>query len=165
MARRPPTPPPPVDMPNLARTIEMMATALQQQSATMAQQYQAALHQQPHTFSLEDFLRHNPPKFNGKVNPYEADQWVRDIERIFEVTQCLEERKLSYVIYMLIEEAEFCWICMKQMMEDKGEDATWENFKVRFLEEYFPDSQKKLNSCSWNKEIFQSLNMLLGSNT
>ena len=29
---------------------------------------------------------------------------------------------------------------MKQMMEDKGEDATWENFKVRFLEEYFSDS-------------------------
>ena len=31
---------------------------------------------------------------------------------------------------------------MKQMMEDKGEDATWENFKVRFLKEYFPDSVK-----------------------
>ena len=25
-------------------------------------------------------------------------------------------------------------------MEDGGDDATWENFKVRFLEEYFPDS-------------------------
>jgi len=35
MARRPPTPPPPVDMPNLARAIEMMGTTLQQQSATM----------------------------------------------------------------------------------------------------------------------------------
>ena len=103
MARRPPTPPPPVDMPNLARAIEMMATTLQQQSATMAQQHQAVihqlettrlaveasqLHQQPHTFSLEDFLRHNPPRFNGKVNPDGADQWVRDIERIFEATQC-----------------------------------------------------------------------------
>ena len=111
MARRSPTPPPPVDIPNLARAIEMMATSLQQQSATMAQQHQAALHQlettrlaaeasqlhqQPHTFSMEDFLRHNPPKFNGKVNPDEADQWVRDIERIFEATQCPEERKLSY---------------------------------------------------------------------
>jgi len=42
MARRPHTPPPPVDMPNLARAIEMMTTALQQQSATMAQQHQAA---------------------------------------------------------------------------------------------------------------------------
>jgi len=122
MARRPLTPPPPVDMPNLTRAIEITATALQQQSATMAQQHQAALHQlettrleaeasqlhqQPHTFSLEDFLRHNPPKFNRKVNPDEADQWVRDIKRIFEATQCPEERKLSYVIYMLIEEVEF----------------------------------------------------------
>ena len=89
MARRPHTPPPPIDMSNLALAIEMMATALQQQSATMAQQHQAALHQlettrlaveashlyqQPHTFSLEDFLRQNPPKFNGKVNPDGADQ-------------------------------------------------------------------------------------------
>jgi len=59
---------------------------------------------------LEDFLRCNPPKLNGKVNPDEADQWVRDIERIFEATQCLEERKLFYAIYMLIEEVEFWWI-------------------------------------------------------
>ena len=95
MARRLPTPPPPVDMPNLVWAIEMMATALQQQSAIMAQQHQASLHQlettrlateasllhqQPHTFSLEDFLRHNPSKFNGKVNPDGADQWVRDIK-------------------------------------------------------------------------------------
>jgi len=40
---------------------------------------------------------------------------VRDIGRIFEVTQCLEERKLSYVVHMLTEDAEF-----------------W--FKVKFLE-------------------------------
>jgi len=69
---------------------KMMATTLQQQSANMAQQHHVALHQletiilaaeasqllqQPHTFSLEDFLRHNPPKFNGKANPNEVDQW------------------------------------------------------------------------------------------
>jgi len=38
---------------------------------------------------------------------------------------------------MLIEEVEFQWIGMKQMMEDKEEIITWD--KVRFLEEYFPD--------------------------
>jgi len=32
---------------------------------------------------------------------------VRDIKRIFEATQCPEERKLSYAIYMLIEETDF----------------------------------------------------------
>ena len=77
----------------------------------MAQQHQAAhhqlettrlaaeasqLHQQPHTFSLEDFLRHNPPKFNGKVNPDEADQWVRDIERTLKLLNVLKRR--SYPI-------------------------------------------------------------------
>ena len=121
MACRPLTPPS-VDMLNLAWEIKMMATTLQQQSATMTQQHQATLHQfettrlaaevsqlhqQPHTFSLEDFLRHNPLKFNEKVNPDEADQWMRDIERIFKATQCPKERKLSYAIYMLIEEVEF----------------------------------------------------------
>ena len=30
---------------------------------------------------------------------------------------------------MLIEEAEFWWIGMKQMMEDKEEIVTWESFK------------------------------------
>ena len=78
MARRPHTPLPPVDMSNLARAIEMMATTLQQQSATMAQQHHATLHQlkttrlaaeasqlhpQSHTFSLEDFLMLNQVVF------------------------------------------------------------------------------------------------------
>ena len=72
---------------------------------------------------------------------------MRDIEKIFETTQCPEERKLSYAIYVLTREVEFWWIGMKQMMEDRGEDATWQNFKVRFLEEYFPDS------VSYAKEI------------
>ncbi|XP_068486320.1 uncharacterized protein [Phaseolus vulgaris] len=50
--------------------------------------------------------------------------------RIFEATQCPEERKLSYAIYMFIEEAEFWWIGMKQMMEDKEEIVTWKSFKL-----------------------------------
>jgi len=34
---------------------------------------------------------------------------------------------------MFIEEAEFWWIGMKQMMEDKEEIVTWKSFKVTFL--------------------------------
>ena len=49
---------------------------------------------------------------------------MRDIKRIFEATQCREERKLSYAIYMLIEEVEFWWVGMKQMMEDREEIVT-----------------------------------------
>ena len=96
---------------------------------------------------MDDFLKHNPPKFNGGGNPNKTHQWMRDIERILEATQCPEERKLSYSVYMLTEDAEFWWKGMKQMMEGRGENVTWESFKVRFLEECF------LNSVRNAKEI------------
>jgi len=103
---------------------QQQQTTLHQLETTRLAAEASQLHQQPYTFSLKDFLRHNPPIFNGKVNPDGADQWVIDIERIFEATQYPEERKLSYAIYVLTEEAEFWWIGMKQMMEDRGEDVT-----------------------------------------
>ena len=31
-------------------------------------------------WSLEDFLHHRPPRFNGKASPDEADQWISDLE-------------------------------------------------------------------------------------
>jgi len=65
---------------------------------------------------------------------------MRDIERNFEATQCLEEIKLSYDVYMLTEDAEFWWKGMRQMMEERGENVTWESFKGRFLEKYFLDN-------------------------
>jgi len=85
-------------------------------------------------------LKHNPPKFNGGGNPDKADQWMSDIERFFEATQCPEERKLSCVVYILTEDAEFWWKGMKQMMEGRGENVTWESVKVIFLKEYFPNN-------------------------
>jgi len=36
---------------------------------------------------------------------------------------------------------------MKQMMKDRGEEATWDNFKARFLEDHFS------NSVRYAKEI------------
>ena len=53
---------------------------------------------------------------------------------------------------MLIEEAKFCWIGMKQMMEDIEE-----SFKVRFMEEYFPNSvryDKKIEFMQLEQENF-----------
>ena len=50
------------------------------------------------------------------------------------------EKVILCHLYILIEEAGFWWIGMKQMMEDIEEIVTWECFKIRFMEEYFPDS-------------------------
>jgi len=98
-------------MPNLAWEIEMMVITLQQQSVTMAHQYHVALYQlenarlvakvtqphyQHHTLSLEDFLRHNPPKFNRGENSDKADQWMRDIEGLLNLHNAM--RRENYLM-------------------------------------------------------------------
>ena len=56
---------------------------------------------------LTEFMRHNPPKFTGNATPDQADQWIRDLEKIFRATSCPEDKKLVFATYLLSGEAEF----------------------------------------------------------
>jgi len=91
-------------------------------------------------WSLEDFLKHYPVKFNGKTSPDAADQWLKDLERIFDVKMCPADNKLAFAVYMLTGEDEHWWMSMKSIMEEREEPVTWEAFRGKFLSEYFPDS-------------------------
>jgi len=79
---------------------------------------------QPQEWSLEDFLVHQLSKFDGKTSPDQVDQWIKDIERIFDAKRCPDESRLAYIVYMLTEEAEHCWASMKYVMEEKREQIT-----------------------------------------
>ena len=74
-------------------------------------------------WSLEDFLKHHPVKFHGRVSPDAVDQWLKDIERIFDAKMCPVENRLSFVVYMLTGEAKHWWICMKSIMEEREESS------------------------------------------
>ncbi|XP_052728500.1 uncharacterized protein LOC128195299 [Vigna angularis] len=91
---------------------------------------------------MNDFLRHNPTKFNGNASPDAADDWICNNEKIFEVIDCSEEQKLIFAVFMLTGEAEYWWRGMRQLMNARGEAINWENFRIRFLEKYFPDNAK-----------------------
>jgi len=91
-------------------------------------------------WSLEDFLKHHPVKFNGKTSPDAADQWLKDLERIFDAKMCLVENRLVFTMYMVTGETKNWWISMKSMMEEIDERVTWKAFRGKFLSEYFPDS-------------------------
>jgi len=125
MDPRPPTPPQPSsEMSQIARAIEMMANAIQQQNLTMNQNQQAMMNkldatgattsscssQPQEQMSLIDFLRHNPSMFSGNSTPNQADKWMRELEKIFRATSCSEDKKLIFATYLLSEEAEFWWM-------------------------------------------------------
>jgi len=85
-------------------------------------------------------LKHHAVKFDGKASPDAADQWLKDLERIFDTKMCPMEKRLAFAVYMLTGEAEHWWISMKSIMEERGELVTWEAFRGKFLSEYFPNS-------------------------
>jgi len=109
-------------------------------------------------WSLEDFLKLHLVKFNGKVSHHAADQWLKDLERIFDAKTCPAENRLASTIYMLTREAEHWWISTKSIMEERGESVTWEAFRGKFLSEYFP------NSVRYAKEV-EFLNLTQGRKT
>ncbi|XP_047149502.1 uncharacterized protein LOC124821629, partial [Vigna umbellata] len=91
-------------------------------------------------WSLESFLQHHPAKFSGKCLPDEADQWLRDMERIFNAKRCPDENRLAYTEYLLTGEASHWWASARAILTDAQQQITWEVFRNKFYEEYFPDS-------------------------
>ena len=57
-------------------------------------------------WSLEDFLKHHPTKFDGKTNSDAADQWLKDLERVYDAKMCPAKNRLAFSVYMLMGEAE-----------------------------------------------------------
>jgi len=98
-------------------------------------------------WSLEHFLKHHPVKFGGKTSLDAADQWLKDMERIFYAKMYPTENRLAFIVYMLTTEAEHWWMSMKSIMEEKEKTITWEAFRGKFLSKYFP------NSVRYSKEV------------
>ena len=58
-----------------------------------------------HKFSK--FWWANPPNFKGAFDPDEADEWIKEIEKIYSVLTCSKTQKVAFVAYMLKSDVEF----------------------------------------------------------
>jgi len=84
----------------IADALQALAQALGNQNkgeAVGAAEYQG----------LNHFQQNNPPGFNGGYNPDSAQNWIREIEKIFQVMTCPEGQKVAFPTYTLVEEAEY----------------------------------------------------------
>lgn len=50
-----------------------------------------------------------PSQFKGTPNPMEVEAWLMQLEEIFEVINCDEEKKILFAIFMLRGEAKHWW--------------------------------------------------------
>jgi hypothetical protein len=91
-------PPPP---PTLEQLLIMQAQMLQTMQQTMANKQQAPQHQplpQPqHREKLEEFQRIQPLTFSHSIDPMDADDWLKTIEKKLQVVQCNNREREFYL--------------------------------------------------------------------
>jgi hypothetical protein len=96
-------PPPP---PTLEQVLIMQAQMLQTMQQTMANMQQAQGHQpapQPQQRDKRgEFQRTKPPTFSHSIEPMDANDWLKTIEKKLQVVQCNNREKVLFASHQLI---------------------------------------------------------------
>jgi hypothetical protein len=85
-------------------------------------------------------MRFTPPIFSDSMDPIEAENWVKEMERIFKLirTSITEEDKVSLATYMLKGESVHWWTTVLDRY-DGNKVIEWTEFRELFLAKYFPN--------------------------
>ena len=55
------------------------------------------------------FRKTNPPSFRGAYDLDKVDEWIKAMEKVFSVFDCLDHQNVTFATYMLKADAEFWW--------------------------------------------------------
>ena len=60
--------------------------------------------------ALREFIRMNPPKFSGEVDPIAANHWLTEVTKIFDMLEIVESKiRISLASFQLVGEASEWW--------------------------------------------------------
>ncbi|XP_063946136.1 uncharacterized protein LOC135151548 [Daucus carota subsp. sativus] len=90
--------------------------------------------------TYKTFKDADPPIFKGDLDLHVANTWIKEMEKVIEIFECLDEQKVKFATHFLRGEAVFWWDTVKQT-EDCS-TMTWTRFKELFFDKYFPTCMK-----------------------
>ncbi|XP_030442425.2 uncharacterized protein LOC115664665 [Syzygium oleosum] len=88
---------------------------------------------------VEQFLKLRPPKFSGTGDPEEAESWIDELQKIFELLRCSEEEKVNLALFQLQGNASHWWKAMKETVFSENTAVTWNAFVETFNGKYFSE--------------------------
>jgi hypothetical protein len=142
-----PPPPPP---PTLEQVLAMEAQMLQIMQQTMVNLHAQPQAPLPPRDRLEDFQRTKPPIFSHIVEPMDADDWLKSVEKKLKVVQCNNREKVLLDSHQLSGHAADWWDAYVEAHEGP-ESINWSKFRVAFCAHHVPQGVIKL------KKEFQDL--------
>ncbi|XP_073288034.1 uncharacterized protein [Primulina huaijiensis] len=88
----------------------------------------------------KQFQSFQPPILRGTETADDCENWIDDIEILFDSLDYPDERRIKLVPNQLQEIARSWWITTKRVLEQRGTVITWKVFKTEFYRRFFPGS-------------------------
>jgi hypothetical protein len=131
-------PPPP---PTLEQVLIMQAQMMQHMQQTLANmqqapQYQPVPQQQPRD-KLGEFQRTKPLTFSHSVEPMDADDWLKIVEKKLQVVQCNNREKVLFATYQLVRPVADWWDAYVETHEEP-KTINWQEFNNSFRSHHVP---------------------------
>jgi hypothetical protein len=97
----------------------------------------------PHQSRLAEFLRTHPTTFSQAMDPMDAEDWLKGVEKKLVIAQCTDREKVLFAAHQLYGTAANWWetYCNTHVDVDT---ITWNKFKARFHTHYVPRGTMKL---------------------
>jgi hypothetical protein len=100
---------------------------------------------------LGEFQRTKPPTFSQAMEPMDADDWLKSVEKKLQVVQCSNREKVLLASHQLSGPAVDWWDAYVEAHEDP-ESISWPEFRAAFQAHHVPQRVIKLK-----KKEFQDL--------
>ncbi|XP_041009375.1 uncharacterized protein LOC121253431 [Juglans microcarpa x Juglans regia] len=96
--------------------------------------------------TIKQFNRTHPPTFDGRGDSNVAEDWIQDIEEIFNILECTDQQKVRFAAFKLIGEVERLWNSEKAIREAGGTgEVSWPHFK-HFFDRFFPKADREVRA-------------------
>ncbi|KZV24578.1 hypothetical protein F511_10219 [Dorcoceras hygrometricum] len=92
---------------------------------------------------LKRFQSFKPPTFTGTESSIDCENWLEDIEQLFEALHYTDERRVKLIIHQLHGIGKSWWVATKKALENQGTVITWAVFRTAFYQRFFPVSYTK----------------------
>ncbi|XP_028116368.1 uncharacterized protein LOC114314113 [Camellia sinensis] len=77
------------------------------------------------------------------MDPTEAEAWVLEMEKIFDVLGCSANQKVAFAAFRFKGQAEHWWHMVKRQYESRETELEWSKFLELFNEKYFPKAVRR----------------------
>ena len=113
--RTPPPPPPPP--PELGQALLQMTQLLNQMQQTQqAFQQNHRVHADGNgRVTIRDFLQLNPRTFDTTLEPLDADDWLREVNRVLNTARVAQDDKVPFVTHLLRGDSAAWWENYQEM--------------------------------------------------